>query len=79
MPTTLNINEAKTNFSNVISNVETNLVTVTILRYGHPVARITPIKPRKRTLRRKDSRLAFQISDEDLYSDDAALWDACHA
>ena len=78
MPTTLNVNEAKTNFSSVISNVEANLVTVTIMRYGRPVARIAPIEPRKRALRRKDARLAFKISDEDLFSDEAAMWEACH-
>ena len=78
MPTTLNVNEAKTNFSSVISNVEANLVTVTIMRYGRPVARIAPIEPRKRALRRKDARLAFKISDEDLFSDEAAMWEAYH-
>ena len=78
MPTTLNVNEAKTNFSSVISNVETNLVTVTIMRYGRPVARIAPIEPRKRALRRRDARLAFKISDENLFSDDSGMWESCH-
>ena len=78
MPTILNVNEAKTNFSSVISNVETNLVTITIMRYGHPVARITPILPRKRAIRRKNPRLAFKISDGDLYSDDSNLWETCN-
>ena len=78
MSTTLNVNEAKTNFSSVISNVETNLVTITIMRYGHPVARITPILPKRRTIRRKNPHLAFKISDADLYSDDSSLWEACH-
>lgn len=34
MPTVLNVNEAKTNFSNVLATVENDLVTVTIMRYG---------------------------------------------
>lgn len=78
MPPILNVNEAKTNFSSVISNVETNLVTVTIMRYGRPVARIAPIEPRKRALRRRDARLAFKISDENLFSDDSGMWESCH-
>ena len=44
MPTVLNVNEAKTNFSNVLAAVENDLVTVTIMRYGHPVAQIVPIE-----------------------------------
>ena len=49
MPTILNVNEAKTNFSNILANVENNLVTVTIMRYGHPIAQIVPIKRHNRT------------------------------
>lgn len=49
MPTMLNVNEAKTRFSNVLANVENNLVTVTIMRYGHPIAQIVPIKRHNRT------------------------------
>ncbi len=33
MPTTLNVNEAKTHFSSVVSEVEKNLVAFTIMRY----------------------------------------------
>ena len=42
MPATLNVNEAKTHFSSVVSEVEKNLVAFTIMRYGRPVARIVP-------------------------------------
>ncbi|MBR4252594.1 MAG: type II toxin-antitoxin system Phd/YefM family antitoxin [Kiritimatiellae bacterium] len=49
MPTTMNVNEAKTNFSSVLAEVENNRVTVTILRYGHPVAQIVPIHRHDRT------------------------------
>ena len=48
MPTTLNVNEAKTRFSSVLANVENNLVTITIMRYGHPIAQIVPIKRHNR-------------------------------
>lgn len=49
MPTTLNVNEAKTRFSSILANVENNLVTITIMRYGHPIAQIVPIKRHNRT------------------------------
>ena len=42
MPTTLNVNEAKTHFSGLISEVERSLASFTIMRYGRPVARIVP-------------------------------------
>ena len=35
---TMNVYEAKTKFSNLLSNVEDNKVTVTIVRYGHPTS-----------------------------------------
>ena len=31
MPTVMNVNEAKTNFSGILSNVENNLASVTII------------------------------------------------
>ena len=49
MLTMLNVNEAKTKFSNILANVENNRVTVTIMRYGHPIAQIVPIKRHNRT------------------------------
>jgi antitoxin (DNA-binding transcriptional repressor) of toxin-antitoxin stability system len=49
MPTMFNVNEAKTKFSNILANVENNLVTITIMRYGHPIAQIVPIKRQNRT------------------------------
>ena len=51
------VNEAKTNFSGILSNVEDDLVFVMTIR--------------------KNSKLAFKISDEDLFSDDSGLWEAC--
>ena len=44
MPAVLNVNEAKANFSSVVADVERNLVTVMILRYGKPVAKIVPVR-----------------------------------
>ena len=44
MPTVMQVHEAKANFSGLLSEVEKNLATVTIVRYGRPVARIVPIE-----------------------------------
>ena len=51
------VNEAKTNFSGILLNVEDDLVFVMTIR--------------------KNSKLAFKISDKDLFSDDSGLWEAC--
>ena len=45
------------------------------MRYGHPIARIVPIKARR--VIRKNPQLSFKISDKDLFSDDSGLWEAC--
>ena len=44
MPTLMNVNEAKANFSSVLANVENNLATIMIVRYGRPIAKIVPIR-----------------------------------
>ena len=60
----------------VIANVENNLVTVTIMRYGHPVAQIVPIERHNRT---KPDPLLSQISyTGDLCSNEADDWEAVH-
>ena len=43
MPTTIKANEAKSNFSNILTEVENNLTIITILRRGKPVAKIVPV------------------------------------
>ena len=44
MPTLMNGNEAKANFPSGFANVENNLATIMIVRYGHPIAKIVPIR-----------------------------------
>lgn len=44
MTTTLSVNEAKANFSGMLSEVESGVVSFTIMRYGRPIARIVPIE-----------------------------------
>ena len=43
MPTMMSVNEAKANFSGMLSEVESGLVSFTIMRYGRPIARVVPI------------------------------------
>ena len=50
MPTVLNVNEDKTNFSSVLAEVERNMLIITITRYGRPVARVVPIERKARSL-----------------------------
>ena len=50
MPTVLNVNEAKANFSGVLAEVERNMLTITITRYGRPIARVVPIERKARSL-----------------------------
>lgn len=47
MPAMLNVHEAKANFSGILAEVENKLTTITIMRYGRPVAKIVPITPNR--------------------------------
>ncbi len=79
MPTTLNVNEAKTHFSSVVSEVEKNLVAFTILRYGRPVARIVPLETPRRSFRPIPG-IAGKIKVKcDLFEDMSSDWEACDA
>ena len=74
MTTTLSVNEAKANFSGMLSEVESGLVSFTIMRYGRPIARVVPIeRTRKiRPLAEYGTKIAVK---GDLFSDDSALWE----
>ena len=74
MPTVLNVNEAKANFSGILSEVESRLVSFTILKYGHPIARLVPVeRTRKiRPLPGYGSKIAVK---GDLFADDSSLWE----
>ena len=41
----VNVNEAKSHFSRLVAEVESRLASFTIMRSGHPVARLVPIEP----------------------------------
>ena len=79
MPTTLNVNEAKTHFSGLISEVERSLASFTIMRYGRPVARIVPLETPRRSFKPIPG-IAGKIKVKcDLFDDSSSDWEACDA
>jgi antitoxin (DNA-binding transcriptional repressor) of toxin-antitoxin stability system len=72
----MRLTEVKSNFFRAMEAVEKNRATVTIMRYGHPVAQIVPIERHNRT---KPDPLLSQISyTGDLCSNEADDWEAVH-
>ena len=47
MQTMFNVHEAKADFSNILANVENQMMTVLIMRYGKPIAKLSPIAKRR--------------------------------
>ena len=77
MPTMMSVNEAKSNFSEMLSEVESGFVSFTIMRYGRPIARVVPIE-RTRKIRPLAGYGAKIAVKGDLFPDDSALWEnAC--
>ena len=74
MPTVMNINEAKSNFSSLLSFVSKDRTAVTILRYGHPIAQIVPCSKKRRL--DKDPLLSRIQIKGDLFEDESADWEA---
>ena len=75
MPTMMSVNEAKANFSGMLSEVESGLVSFTIMRYGRPIARVVPIeRTRKiRPLAGYGTKIAIK---GDLFADSSADWES---
>lgn len=79
MPLTMNVNEAKTHFSSLVSEVEKNMVSFTIMRYGRPVARLVPLETPRRSFKPIPG-LAGKIKVKcDLFDDSSSDWEACDA
>ena len=79
MPATLSVNEAKTHFSSLLTEVEKNLVVFTVMRYGRPVARIVPFAPPRRKFK-PISGVAGKIKVKcNLFDDSSSEWEACDA
>lgn len=79
MPLAMNVNEAKTHFSSLVSEVEKNMVAFTIMRYGRPVARLVPLENPRRSFKPIPG-LAGKIKVKcDLFDDSSSDWEACDA
>lgn len=79
MPLTMNVNEAKTHFSSLVSEVEKNMVAFTIMRYGRPVARLVPLESPRRSFKPIPG-IAGKIKVKcDLFDDSSSDWEACDA
>ncbi len=74
MPTTLSVNEAKTNFSGLLSEVESRLASFTILKYGRPIARVVPVE-HVRTIKPLPNYGTKISVNGDLFADDSDLWE----
>lgn len=74
MQTTMNVNEAKANFSGMLSEVESGLVSFTIMRYGRPIARVVPIERTRKIRPLAGYGTKIEVKG-DLFSDDSALWE----
>ena len=74
MPTVMNVNEAKSNFSSLLSLVSKDRTVVTIVRYGHPIAQIVPCSKKRRL--DKDPLLSRIQIKGDLFEDESADWEA---
>lgn len=79
MPTIMNVNEAKTNFSGVLAEVERNMLTITITRYGRPIARVVPIERKARSFAPIPGVAGKIKINCDLFADGSNDWEACNA
>jgi len=75
MPTLINVNEAKANFSSVLANVENNLATIMIVRYGRPIAKIVPIKKNRDVSPMPELAGKVEFSD-DWFADESGDWES---
>lgn len=75
MQTMLNVHEAKADFSNILANVENQFVTFTIMRYGKPIARLSPIRSRRsvKPMRKYAGKIRFS---KDAFADTTSDWEA---
>ncbi len=71
MPSVLSVHEAKTHFSSILAEVENNMESVTIVRYGRPVAQLVPLRKNKRNFA-PIPQIAGKIDVKcDLFGDDS--------
>ena len=79
MQSVMSVHEAKTRFSSILSDIEDGVESVTVVRYGHPVAQIVPLRKAKREFAPLP-QLAGKIDVTcALFGDDSGDWEACNA
>ena len=78
MQTMLNVREAKADFSKILSHIEKDMVSVTIMRSGRPIARLSPITTRRsvKPMRKYVGKVRLV---GDACADTTADWEALHA
>ena len=79
MSVALNVNEAKTHFSSLVSEVEKNLAVFTIMRYGRPVAKLVPLETPRRSFKPIPGVAGKVKVKCDLFDDTSCDWEACDA
>lgn len=75
MQTMFNVHEAKADFSNILANVENQMMTVMIMRYGKPIAKLSPI-PRRRSIAPMKKYADKVKIVGNLFDDMSADWEA---
>ena len=75
MQTMFNIHEAKADFSNILANVENQMMTVMIMRYGKPIAKLSPIAKHRNVAPMNKSAGKVKIVGS-LFDDTSADWEA---
>lgn len=77
METMLNIHEAKAGFSSLLAAVENEMITVTIMRYGKPIAKLMPIVRRRSTKPMRKYVGKVKIVG-DVFGDTTGDWEAAN-
>lgn len=75
MQTMFNIHEAKADFSNILANVENQMMTVMIMRYGKPIAKLSPIAKHRNVAPMKKYAGKVKIVGS-MFDDTSADWEA---
>ena len=75
MQTMFNVHEAKADFSNILAKVENQMMTVMIMRYGKPIAKLSPIARRRNVAPMKKYAGKVKIIGS-LFDDTSTDWEA---
>lgn len=75
MSVVMNVNEAKNSFSSILAEVEEKSSTITIIRYGRPIARIVPVTRDRDVSPMKELAGKVKMRGDWFAEDDAAEWE----